>query len=155
MCSDCGPRPDYLCMDGVCIGMSSELIRNEKESDLKLKFSDKPTLDAPVYKERMFIREKKHRDLLRNACLKNKIPDLRGVKFDKDPKMTIVKKFVEGIKCEGNTVLPKEYADVMLDISSVSSTISMLQINKTNLLNKLKHNLSSDAQIMCDPVSRI
>ena len=128
MCPECGPRPDYLCMDGVCIGISVDNMRDQKDSDLFLAYSDKPILDAPEYKERMFLKQKKNRDLLKHSCLKNKYPDLRLVKFEKDPGMLVIKDFVQGVKSEGHSDLPREYADVLLDISSFSSTISMLQI---------------------------
>ena len=151
MCPECGPRPDYLCMDGVCIGISVDNMRDQKDSDLFLEYSDKPILDATEYKERMFLKQKKNRDLLKHSCLKNKYPDLRLVKFEKDPGMLVIKDFVQGVKSEGHSDLPREYADVLLDISSFSSTISMLQIQNKNLMNQLKENLDCEqSQLMCN-----
>ena len=142
MCPECGPRPDFLCMDGVCIGISLDNIKNQKDSDPFLEYSEK----------RMFVKEKKNRDLIRSACSREKLPDLRSVKFEKDPGMLIIREFIQEIKSEGHSEIPSEYIDVLLDISSVSSTISMLQINKKTLINRLIENLNSpDTQLMCDP----
>ena len=151
MCPECGPRPDYLCMDGVCIRISVDNMRDQKDSDLFLAYSDKPILDAPEYKERMFLKQKKNRDLLKHSCLKNKYPDLRLVKFEKDPGMMVIKDVVQGVKSKGHSELPREYADVLLDISSFSSTISMLQIQNKILMNRLKENLDCEqSQLMCN-----
>ena len=34
--SQCGPRPEFLCMDGVCIGISVDNIKNQNDSDLSI-----------------------------------------------------------------------------------------------------------------------
>ena len=67
MCPECEPWPAYLCMDGVCIGIS---VDNIKDSDSFLECSDKPILDAPEYKERMFLKVKKNRDSLKISSQK-------------------------------------------------------------------------------------
>ena len=92
-------------------------------------------MDAPEYKCRMFITEKKNRDLIKSACLKNRLPDLRSVKFEKDPGMLVIKYFLQWIKNEGHSDDPMEYADVLMDVSYVSSTISMLQICEKSPFN--------------------
>ena len=76
MCPECGPRPAYLCMDGVCIGIS------------------------------------------------------------------------------GHSELPSEYSDILQDISSVSSTMSMFQTEDQGLLHKLRENLGNpERQMMYEPES--
>ena len=107
MCPECGPRPAYLCMDGVCIGISVDNIRDQKDTDLFLEYSDKPILDAAEYKERMFLKVKKNRDSLKISSKKKTFPNIRSVKFDKDPGMLVVKELIQGIKEEGHSELPR------------------------------------------------
>ena len=59
MCPECGPRPDFLCMDGVCIGISLDNIKNQKDSDLFLEYSEKEILDAPEYKTKCLLKKKR------------------------------------------------------------------------------------------------
>ena len=154
VCPDCGPRPDFLCMDGVCVGISVDNIKHQKDSDLFLQYSDKDILDAPDYKSRMFIKEKRNREIIRNACLQSKIPDLRKVNFEKDPGMLLIKDFFSALKSRNASDFPSPYCDILNDISSVSSTISMLQVNERSLIVKLIENLSlSNTQLMCEPAS--
>ena len=52
------------------IGISVDNIKDQKDSDLFLEYSDKPILDAPEYKERMFLKVKKNRDSLKLSSQK-------------------------------------------------------------------------------------
>ena len=154
VCPDCGPRPDFLCMDGACVGISVDNIKHQKDSDLFLQYSDKDILNVPDYKSRMFIKEKRNREIIRNACLQSKIPDLRKVNFEKDPGMLLIKDFFSALKSRNASDFPSPYCDILNDISSVSSTISMLQVNERSLIVKLIENLSlSNTQLMCEPAS--
>ena len=68
--------------------------------------------------------------------------------------MLIVKELIQGIKEEGHSELPSEYSDILQDISSVSSTMSMFQTEDQGLLNKLRENLDNpQSQMMCEPES--
>ena len=50
--------------------ISVDNIEDQKDSDLFLEYSDKPILDAPEYKERMFLKVKKNRDSLKISSKK-------------------------------------------------------------------------------------
>ena len=102
----------------------------------------------------MLIKVKKNRDSLKVSSQKKAFPDFRSVKFDKDPGMLVVKELIQGIKEEGHSELPSEYSDILQDISSVSSTMSMFQTEDQGLLNKLRENLDNpQSQMMCEPES--
>ena len=47
MCPECGPRPEFLFMYGVCIGISVDNIKNQKDSDLFLEYSEEKNLGCP------------------------------------------------------------------------------------------------------------
>ena len=107
-----------------------------------------------LYKSRMFIKEKRNREIIRNACLQSKIPDLRKVNFEKDPGMLLIKDFFSALKSRNASDFPSPYCDILNDISSVSSTISMLQVNERSLIVKLIENLSfSNTSLMVEPSS--
>ena len=95
-CETCGPRPEYLCMDGVAIGMMVEKLK--KEDNLILPASSPVVLDAPSYKERMFIKTKKNRKLLKTACEENKFSNFRFVNYNHDPGMEIISDLIEAVK---------------------------------------------------------
>ena len=152
MCENCGPMPDNLCMDGVCIGMASDKIKGENRSDLVLEYSDKPTLDAPNYKERMFISQKKNRDLVKKIVTNETFPNLDKTKFDNDFGMKKVTDFLSEVKSEGNKTLPKEYRNILNDLCSVSSTISIFQVANTSLMQCIKSKLiDSNTNLITDP----
>ena len=68
--------------------------------------------------------------------------------------MLVVKELIQGIKEEGHSELPSEYSDILQDISSVSSTMSMFQTEDQGLLNKLRENLDNpESQMVYQPES--
>ena len=65
-CDDCGPRPKFLCMDGVSLGMMVDKVRG----NMLVPIESDQVQDAPEYKERMFIKTKKNRNKLGLSCAK-------------------------------------------------------------------------------------
>ena len=57
-------------MDGVSIGMMVDKV--QKEGNLFVPIQSDNILDAPEYKERMYIKTKKNRKMLRTACEERK-----------------------------------------------------------------------------------
>ena len=141
-CDDCGPRPDYLCMDGVSIGMMVDKV--QKEGNLFVPIESDNVLDAPEYKQRMFIKTKKNRRMLIKACEERKFPTIRSTHYNQDPGMKNVSDLLEGIKSEGYASMPDAISDLLQEISSVSSTISIFQTLDIDLLNNLKTSLQDD-----------
>ena len=80
ICDDCGPRPDYLCMDGVSIGMMVDKV--QKEGNLFVPIEPDNVLDAPEYKQRMFIKTKKNRRMLIKACEERKFPIIKSTHYN-------------------------------------------------------------------------
>ena len=142
ICDDCGPRPEYLCMDGVSIGMMVDKV--QKEGNIFVPIQSENILDAPEFKERMFIKTKKNRNMLRTACEERKYPNIKTTQYSQDPGMKSVSDLFEGIKSEGYTNMPDAIRDLVYEITSVSSTISIFQPMDNDLLNKLKESLQDN-----------
>ena len=53
ICDDCRPRPEFLCMDGVSVGMMVDKV--QKEGNLFVPIESDKILDAPEYKETEII----------------------------------------------------------------------------------------------------
>ena len=124
----------------------------KKEDNLILPASSPVVLDAPSYKERMFIKTKKNRKLLKTACEENKFPNFRFVNYNQDPGMEIIRDLIEAVKADGHRDLPSEIADLILDLTTVSSTVSMFQVVNKNLLGELKSALESESEeLMINP----
>ena len=134
-------------MDGVSIGMLVDKLRDE-ENPL-LPFISKEILDAPEFKDRMFIKLKKNRNLLQNVFKSSsKTVNLSKKDLEKDPNMANVQTYLSNVKSEGYSD-NVEFFDLLTDISSVSSTTSIFQVMNVELLEKLKDNmLDKNSQIM-------
>ena len=63
--SNCGPKQANLCMDGVAVGMLFEKVKDIEMDDFIIPFESPEVLDAPAFKDRMFIKTKKNRDFLK------------------------------------------------------------------------------------------
>ena len=61
VCSNCGSRPADLFMDGVAVGMLFGKVTNIEMDDFIFPFESPEVLDAPAFKDRMFIKTKKNR----------------------------------------------------------------------------------------------
>jgi hypothetical protein len=59
VCSVCGPRPQDLCMDGVAVGMLFDKVKDINMDEFVIPFESSEILDAPSFRERMFIKNKK------------------------------------------------------------------------------------------------
>ena len=150
VCDDCGPRPEVLCMDGVSIGIMVDKV--QKEGNLFVPISSDEILDAPEYKERMFIKTKKNRKMIIKACEDRKYPNIRSSQFNQDPGLKNVSDMLEGVKLEGYQNMPDAISDLLYEITSVSSSISIFQTMDTDLLNNLKESLQDDKHdFLTDP----
>ena len=49
LCSNCGPRPANLCMDGVAVGMLFEQVKDIEMDDFNIPFESPEVLDAPAF----------------------------------------------------------------------------------------------------------
>ena len=115
ICDDCGPRPDFLCMDGVSIGMMVDKV--QKEGNLFVPIESDKVLDAPEYKERMFIKTKKNRKMIIKACQEGKFPNIKHSLFDQDPGLEHVSTLFEGLKSEGYKQMPNGISNILLEIT--------------------------------------
>ena len=61
ICPICGPRPNFLCCDGVAIGCLVDKVENEKREDLFLEMESANILEAPPYSEWQLIRKRENR----------------------------------------------------------------------------------------------
>ena len=59
MCGTCGPRPEYLCMDGGSIYWNDD-IKKGKKGNIFVPVSSSEVLDASSYKDRQIIKMKKN-----------------------------------------------------------------------------------------------
>ena len=55
-------------MDGVAVGMLFEKVKNIEMDDFIFPFESPEVLDAPAFKDRMFIKTKKNIDFLKRFC---------------------------------------------------------------------------------------
>ena len=133
-CRNCGDKPNNLVIDGVSIGIKISSLKDK--SELFLPFSGNSLLDAPTYKERMFIKLKKDRDLLKNAANAEKYPIITN-KTSNDAHMTAIKEFITSMKKSGYSCPPKALCDFLCDLASASSTVTMFQPFNKNLLEQL------------------
>ena len=99
MYESCGPRPDYLCMDGVSIGILTDKV--QKEGNLFTPVSSPETLDAPGYNDRQIIKTKKRRNLVSKACEKEEFPNIKPTNIKQNQGLQIVPDLINGIKSEG------------------------------------------------------
>ena len=127
---------------GVSIGMMVDKV--QKEGNLFVPVESDNVLDAPEYKQRMFIKTKKNRRMLIKACEERKFPIIKSTHYNQDPGMKSVNDLLEGIKSEGYATMPDAISDLLQEISSVSSTISIFQTLDTDLLDKPKKSLQDD-----------
>ena len=154
VCPECGPRPKTLCCDGVAVGMQWEKIKDI--SDLVLPFNSPEILDAPHYKERMFIKLKKNRDVLKKCMDTENFPNFSKFDFSKEPNMVFVKNACEELKSQGYTTLPHAMSGIFHDLSSNSSTVSLFQVADINLMDQLKENLfCKSSQLIIDQQSLV
>ena len=82
--------------------------------------------------------------MLRTACEERKYPNIKTTQYSQDPGMKSVSDLFEGIKSEGYTNMPDAIRDLVYEITSVSSTISIFQPMDNDLLNKLKESLQDN-----------
>ena len=136
-------------MDGVAIGMLVDKLRDEKNP--LLPFISEEILNAPEFKERMFVKLKKNRILLQNVFNSTgKLLSLTKKDLTNDPNMVKIQNYLLGIKNDGYTAYEQFY-DLLTDISSVSSTTSIFQVIDEGLLEDFKKNLlNKQSQIMKD-----
>ena len=80
--------------------------------DLVLPFNSPEILDAPHYKERMFIKLKKNRDMLKKCMDTDNYPNFSKCDFSKEPNMIFVKNACEELKSQGYTTLPEAMSDI-------------------------------------------
>ena len=149
VCPECGPRPATLCCDGVAVGMLWDKVRNIP--DLVLPFESSSILDAPPYKERMFIKMKKNRDFLKKSLGSTEYPKFSRFDFSKEPNMELVKHMCEELKSQGYRAMPDAVSGILHDLSSNSSTVSLFQVIDVDILSSLQENLfSSSTQLVID-----
>ena len=123
-------------MDGVSVCMMVDKV--QKEGNLFLPIESDKILDAPEYKERMFIKTKKNRKMIIKACQEGKFPNIKNSQFDQDPGLEHVSTLLEGIKSEGYKQMPNGISNILREITSVSSTISLFQTMELHLLNDIR-----------------
>ena len=56
-CPDCGPKPDFLCCDGVMPTLPMKRLHGQTTDDLYLPMRSNEILDNPKYAERMIIKD--------------------------------------------------------------------------------------------------
>ena len=136
--------------DGVAVGMQWDKMK--EISDLIMPFNSPEILDAPQYKERMFIKMKKNRDLLKKCMETGNYPNFSKFDFSKEPKMQFVQGVCEELKTQGYRTLPEAIHHIFHDLSSKSSTVSLFQVVDIELLSQLKDNLNTlHGQLIIDP----
>ena len=78
------------------------------------------------------------------ACQEGKFPNIKHSLFDQDPGLEHVSTLFEGIKSEGYKQMPNGISNILLEITSVSSTISLFQTMDMDLLNDIRKGLQDD-----------
>jgi hypothetical protein len=146
-CISCGDRPENLVIDGVSIGIKVSSLKDK--ADLFLPFDGESLLDAPTYKERMFLKLKKDRDLLKSSLKLGTYPTI-STRNGSDSHLVAVKDFTVGMKKSGFSAPPKSYLDLLKDLSSASSTVTMFQPCDTDLLKKLRDSLDKPDNVLRD-----
>ena len=150
MYESCGPRPDYLCMDGVSIGILTDKV--QKEGNLFTPVSSPEFLDAPGYSDRQIIKTKESRNLVSKACEKEEFPNIKPMHIKQDPGLQIVSDLINDIKSEGYRSMPTEIADLLSEVTNVSSIISIFQVVDRELMQNIREILLDDQQeLMIDP----
>ena len=91
VCSSCGPRPKDLCMDGVAVGMLFEKVKDKSMEEFVIPFDSIEVFDAPNFRDRMFLKNKKGREYLR-ICMRDKIfPNFQEMCFNKEPNISLLR----------------------------------------------------------------
>ena len=90
-----------MCMDGDAIGMLFEKIQDLDDQDFFITFESPDIIDAPTYKERMFIKLKKNRDLLKKYIEEKEFLDLDKVNMDNNPNTRFIKDMCDDLHNQG------------------------------------------------------
>ena len=76
-CTDCGPRPKVLVINGIAIGIQKGELEQHKDIVVKdLPRKSKKQFSSSCFQERMFIKLPKNRKLLKSAAQKEEWPVL-------------------------------------------------------------------------------
>ena len=78
------------------------------------------------------------------ACQEGKFLNIKNSQFDQDPGLEHVSILLEGIKSDGYKQMPNGISDILREITSVSSTISLFQTMDLDLLNDIRKGLQDD-----------
>ena len=113
-------------MDGVAVGMLFEKVKDIEMDDFIIPFESPEILDAPAFKDRMFIKTKKNRDFLKRFCDSDEFPNFKSINFEREPNMIHIQKMCDDLKQLGYRSLPTETRKIFHDFSFQSSTINLV-----------------------------
>ena len=133
--------------------MLFEKVKDKSMDDFVLPFNSSEVLDAPSFKERMFLKNKKGREYLRN-CMKDKtFPNFKETYLVKEANICYVKEMFDDLMMQGYRYIPDVVCDILHDVSAQSSTVNLFQVIDLDVLKDLEKNLRSPAQHMTDEAS--
>ena len=158
-CSDCGPRPKVLVIDGIAMGLKkSELDKYKEEMVKDLGYKSNIDIIGSNFKDRMFIKLSRNRKLLRKAAKAKDWPVFetngdsdsdpefevgeKRKRFEPDLGMDLFWKFLakldKSVKPNNGIVL------LMENLSASTSTIGLMQEMDETLIHKLELFLKGD-----------
>ena len=106
-CPECGERPPNVCFDGVCIGIAVDKLENNTMEEFDLLQDSPKVLMSPLFKDRMFVKKKANRDLVRELTMEEPFLQSSGLLEDDDGFKVIIKRYkVYLIKTKQKMVSP-------------------------------------------------
>ena len=160
-CTDCGPRPKVLVIDGIAMGIQKGELEKHKDIVVKdLPRKSKKEFSGSCFQDRMFIKLPKNRKLLKSAAQKKEWPVLdchpepdnhhevevakKRPKLEHDDGM---EKFCQFLRTFDKSTKPsRNFLTIMEILSTSTSTAAITQEYDGILLQKMKMYLEGDEQ---------
>ena len=154
ICKSCGPRPKTLVVDGIALGIQTKQLRKYMNKlNLFSPFLSPSILKGSIFRDRMFVKKQTNRDIIRQAAVNRTWPTegpkvarkehdpefqpgkKRNREEENDEGMEIFWKYLLKID---KTYPPKQgMVDLMLNLSTKTSTTSIFQVVDEDLLDTL------------------
>ena len=151
-CTNCGPRPNYLVVDGITMGIQTSVFNKYRDQmTTTTPHVSNATLEGSKFEDRMFIKKSSNRKILREAAKNCIWPVLTGKDVENDPEFEVgVKRKRDDSSDEGmlkfKTLMSKTdqtkpptkgFRSILYNLSSSSSTVALLQVIDKPLIEQL------------------
>ena len=151
-CTTCGPRPNYLVVDGITMGIQASVFNKYRDQmTTTTPYVSNTTLEGSKFEDRMFIKKSSNRKILRDAAKNSTWPVLTVKDDEIDPEFEVgikrkrednsddgMLKFKKLMAKTDQTNPPsKGFRSIMFNLSSSTSTVALLQVIQKPLIEQL------------------